>query len=166
VRALTEAAIRRSMVNSSRSETAALALPRDFAELDWAALDVLGWRDRNAALRGYLVHERDGGPLGIALRAAETRMSARRSAMCLLCHTVQSADAISLFTARRVGEAGRNGNTVGTYVCTDLRCSTRVLAVPPSAQHLTEELQAAAVDGQRAALAVRLAAFTADVLRE
>jgi hypothetical protein len=130
VRALTEAAIRRSMVNSSRSETAALALPRDFAELDWAALDVLGWRDRKVALRGYLVHERDGGPLGIALRAAETRMSARRSAMCLLCHTVQSADAISLFTARRVGEAGRNGNTVGTYVCADLRCSTRVLAVP------------------------------------
>jgi hypothetical protein len=166
VRALTETEIRRSMVNSSRSESAALALPRDVAELDWPSLDVLGWRDPKAALRGYLIHERDGRPCGIALRAAETRMSARRSAMCLLCHTVQSADAISLFTARRVGEAGRKGDTVGTYVCADLRCATRVLAVPPSAQHLAEEGQAAAVEEQRAALALRLAAFTADVLRD
>src|SRR5438270_13881797 len=34
----------------------------------------------------------------------------------------------SLFTARRVGQAGRNGNTVGTYICADLgdRKSTRL----------------------------------------
>jgi hypothetical protein len=52
--------------------------------------------------------------------------------MCLLCHTVQTADAISLFTARRVGEAGRNGNTVGTYICANLGCSDRVRTeIPP-----------------------------------
>jgi treble-clef zinc-finger protein len=166
VHALTEAAVRRSLVNCSRSEAAGLTLPRDFAQLDWPAMDLLGWRDPKAELRGYLVHEQDGRPVGVALRAAETRMSARRSAMCLLCRTVQSADCISLFTARRAGESGRNGNTVGTYICADLRCAGRVRAVPSSAQHLPEELQELAVAEQRAGLVTRLARFTADVVRE
>jgi treble-clef zinc-finger protein len=166
VQALTEAAVRRSLVNCSRSEAAGLTLPRDFPQLDWPAMDLLGWRDPKAELRGYLVHEQDGRPVGVALRAAETRMSARRSAMCLLCRTVQSADRISLFTARRAGESGRNGNTVGTYICADLRCAGRVRAVPPSAQHLAEELQELAVAEQRAGLVTRLARFTADVVRE
>ncbi len=136
--ALTEAAIRRSMVNCSRSETAAMTLPRDLADLDWPALDVLGWRDAKAELRGYLVHEQEDGVVGVALRAADTRMSSRRSAMCLLCHTVQTADGISLFTARRVGEAGRNGNTVGQYICADLDCSRRVRTdIPRGSRHAT-----------------------------
>lgn len=163
--ALTEAAIRRSMVNCSRSEAASLTPPRDLDELDWASLDVLGWRDAKAELRGYLVHEQDGDLIGIALRAADTKMSSRRSAMCLLCHSVQSAADVSLFTARRVGEAGRNGNTVGTYICADLDCASRVTAVPPSAQHLDEELQALAVEEQVIGLRKRLRAFTADVTR-
>jgi hypothetical protein len=83
VPALTDAAIRRSVVNCSRSEAAAPA-PRDLDALDRAALDVLGWRDVKAELRGSLVHCHDGEPLGIALRASDTRMSSRRSAMCLL----------------------------------------------------------------------------------
>jgi hypothetical protein len=33
-------------------------------------------------------------------------------AMCLLCQTAQTGDAVALFTARRTGAAGRNGNTV------------------------------------------------------
>jgi hypothetical protein len=165
VQALTDAAIRRSMVNCSRSEAAALTPPRDLDALDWAALDVLGWRDAKAELRGYLVHCHDGEPRGIALRASDTRMSSRRSAMCLLCHTVQPAASISLFTARRVGQAGRNGNTVGTYICADLDCAHRMLAVPPSAQRLDEELQELAVAEQVAGLRRRLRAFTGDVLR-
>jgi hypothetical protein len=76
VRALTEAEIGRSMVNCSRSETASIALPRDFAELDRAVLDVLGWRDPKAELRGYLAHERDAERRGIALRAAEELQAA------------------------------------------------------------------------------------------
>ena len=85
--------------------------------------------------------------------------------MCLLCHSVQSADAISLFTARRVGEAGRNGNTVGTYVCADLQCAGRVREVPPSARALPGELQELAVQEQVSGLRHRLRAFTTDVLR-
>jgi hypothetical protein len=165
VHALTEAAIRRSIVNCSRSEAAALTPPRDLAELDWAQLDVLGWRDAKAELRGYLVLEAEDGVVGIALRAADTKMSARRSAMCLLCHEVQSAATVSLFTARRVGAAGRNGNTVGTYICADLACSHRAREVPPTARHLDEELQAVAVAERIEGLRQRLRAFTGDVLR-
>jgi hypothetical protein len=85
--------------------------------------------------------------------------------MCLLCHTVQPAASISLFTARRVSQAGRNGNTVGTYICADLDCAHRMLAVPPSAQRLDEQLQALAVAEQTEGLRRRLRAFTGDVLR-
>jgi hypothetical protein len=120
---------------------------------------------RKAELRGYLVHEQADGVVGLALRAADTRMSSRRSAMCLLCHEVQPAAAVSLFTARRVGEAGRNGNTVGTYICADLACAHRAREVLPPARHLDEELQAVAVAERVEGLRHRLRAFTADVLR-
>jgi hypothetical protein len=132
VLALTEQQVRRSLVNCSQGEAKGLTLPKDFADLDWAALELLGWRDPKAPLRGYLVVEIDDGPVGIAVRAAESRMSARTSAMCLLCQTTQSGDAVSLFTARRTGAAGRNGNTIGTYMCADLACAQRVRTeIPP-----------------------------------
>ena len=162
---LTDAAIRRSMVNCSRSEAAALTPPRDLEERDWPSLDVLGWRDAKAELRGYLVHEQPDGVVGIALRAADTKMAGRRSAMCFLCHTVQTAAAVSLFTARRVGAAGRNGNTVGTYICADLDCAHRVTEVPSTALHLDGDLQALAVAERAEGLRQRLQAFTGDVLR-
>ena len=132
MRPLTEAEIRRSFVNCSRGEAKALTLPRGFDELAWVELELLGWRDPKAPLRGYVVLEGDGvfagdgEPVGIAVRAAESRMSSRTSVMCLLCQTAQGGDGVSLFTARRTGEAGRNGNTVGTYICADLACSRRV----------------------------------------
>jgi hypothetical protein len=132
VQALTERQVRRSFVNCSRGEADGLALPRDFAALDWAELDLLGWRDPKAPLRGYLVLEAGDQPVGIALRAADTRMSSRTAAMCLLCQTSLTGDAVSLFTARRAGAAGRDGNTVGTYICADLGCSARARTdVPP-----------------------------------
>jgi hypothetical protein len=52
--------------------------------------------------------------------------------MCLFCGSAQSGADVSLFTARRVGEAGRNGNTIGQYICADLDCSRRVRTeIPP-----------------------------------
>jgi hypothetical protein len=132
VRPLTEQQVRRSFVNCSRGEAQGLTLPKGFAELEWAELDLLGWRDPRAPLRGYVVLDVDDAPVGIALRAAESRMSSRTAVMCLLCQTGQAGDAVSLFTARRTGEAGRNGNTVGTYICADLDCSIRVRTeIPP-----------------------------------
>ena len=130
--ALTETQVRRSFVNCSRGEANGLTLPKGFDGLDWTDLEMLGWRDPKAPLRGYLVLEIDEAPLGIAVRAADTRMSSRTAAMCLLCQTTQPGDAVSLFTARRTGDAGRNGNTVGTYMCADLACSHRVRTeIPP-----------------------------------
>jgi hypothetical protein len=132
VHALTEQQVRRSFVNCSQGEANGLALPKDFDTLDWAGLELLGWRDPKAPLRGYLLVESADGPLGVAVRAADTRMSSRTAVMCLLCQTAQSGDAVSLFTAKRTGVAGRNGNTVGTYICADLRCGERVLTeIPP-----------------------------------
>ncbi|SOC47519.1 FBP C-terminal treble-clef zinc-finger [Blastococcus aggregatus] len=130
--ALTEQQVRRSFVNCSQGEAKGLALPKDFADLDWAGLELLGWRDPKAPLRGYLVVETADGAVGLAVRAAESRMSPQTTAMCLLCQTARSADAVSLFTARRTGAAGRNGNTLGTYICADLGCAERVRTdIPP-----------------------------------
>ncbi|WP_347059188.1 FBP domain-containing protein [Blastococcus sp. HT6-30] len=42
-----------------------------------------------------------------------------------------SAAACPLSTARRTGEAGRNGITVGTHVCADRRCSEWVRRPAP-----------------------------------
>jgi hypothetical protein len=132
VRALTEKSIRRSFVNCSRGEATAMTLPRDLDDLPWDEHEYLGWRDPKAPLRGYAVLWRDDEPLGIALRAAETAISRRRAAMCLLCQTTHSGGDVTLFTARRAGQAGRNGNTVGQYICADLKCSQRIRTdIPP-----------------------------------
>ena len=132
MRPITERDIRSSFVNCSKGEANSVTLPRDLDQLPWAVLELLGWRDAKAPLRGYLVVPADGRPVGISLRAADTKMSSRTAAMCLLCQTAQTGDGISLFTARRVGEAGRSGNTVGTYICADLGCAQRVRTeIPP-----------------------------------
>ena len=50
----------------------------------------------------------------------------------MLCQTTQSGSDVSLFTARRAGETGRQGNTVGTYMCADLGCAARARTeIPP-----------------------------------
>jgi FBP C-terminal treble-clef zinc-finger len=163
VRELTEKQVRRTFVNCSRGEADGLALPRDFAALDWAELEVLGWRDPKAPLRGYLVVETDDGPVGISVRAADSRMSARNAAMCHLCQTPVTADAVSLFTARRAGVAGRNGNTVGTYICTDLACSARVRTDIPA--WLRERDPDEVVAERAAELRIRALGFLDSVLR-
>jgi FBP C-terminal treble-clef zinc-finger len=163
VEPIPEQQLRRSFVNCSKGEAAGITLPRDFADLDWSALDVLGSRDARAPLRGYLVLRRDGQPTGIALRAADTRMSSRTPATCLLCSTAQSGDAVSLFTARRAGAAGRNGNTVGTYICADLGCSHRARTEIPA---WLRERDPDEVAAERAAeLAQRVHGFVESVLR-
>ena len=161
--AMTEKQIRRSFVNCSRGEAMSMTLPKDFNAFPWADSEFLGWRDLKAPLRGYIVLWRGDEPLGIALRAADTTMSSRSSAMCLLCQTAQSAADVSLFTARRAGEAGRNGNTVGQYICADLACPARVRTdIPPWLRERDPDEVAA----ERAAeLEQRLDAFVDHVLR-
>ena len=163
MRALTEKQIRRSFVNCSRGEAMSITMPRNFDVFAWDEAEFLGWRDAKAPLRGYIVLWRDDEPLGLALRAADTVMSSRSSAMCLLCQTAQSAADVSLFTAKRAGEAGRNGNTVGQYICADLACPARVRTdIPP----WLRERDPDEVTAERAIeLEQRLHAFVDHVLR-
>jgi len=41
---------------------------------------------------------------------------------------------VSLFVAPKAGEAGKRGNTVGTYLCADLACSTLIRITPPESE--------------------------------
>lgn len=127
MRPVTESDIRRSFVNCSKGEAQRLAVPRDLEEQPWEDLDFLGWRDPGAPDRGYLVVDADDGLTGITLRAAPKAARAFTSrSMCSLCLTTHPSGGVSLMTARRAGEAGRQGNTVGQYLCTDLACSLYV----------------------------------------
>ncbi len=46
--------------------------------------------------------------------------------MCLLCLTTHPGGGVALMSARKAGPAGRNGNSVGLNICTDLDCSLYV----------------------------------------
>ena len=46
---------------------------------------------------------------------------------------------MALLSARRAGESGRNGNTVGQYICSDLACSLYVRGKKVSAGTLLDE---------------------------
>jgi hypothetical protein len=121
---LTADEIRRCFVNLSKSKAKALKVPPEPA---WADLDYLGWRDPKAPNRGYLVIPReDAEPVGIAVSTAATGAPRRGSALCDLCHSAHLVTDVALFVAARAGASGRDGNTVGTYICADLACSLYV----------------------------------------
>ncbi|MFC5182527.1 FBP domain-containing protein [Actinomadura harenae] len=123
---LTERDIRASFVNCSKGEAKRLHLPRDFDELPWDDLDFLGWRDPAAPERAYLVAEHEERLVGLSLRATAAAAAARgftTRSMCSLCLTTRTGGGVALMAARRTGEEGRQGNSVGQYMCTDLACS-------------------------------------------
>lgn len=124
---LTETQIRASFVNCSKGEAARLHLPRDLDERPFAQLDFLGWRDPGAPDRCALVAERpDGSLVGITLRFPPPQRGFLQRSLCTLCLTTHPRSGVSLLTARRAGKAGREGNSVGLYMCTDLACSLYV----------------------------------------
>ena len=132
-------------------------------EVIWDQREYLGWRDPSAPQRGYLVHWVDGRPVGLLLRAAGVGMRAGISAMCSLCRTSQPSDQVTMFSAPKAGKAGRDGNTVGTYICADLACSIIIRITPPKLpmQPDPEEIVARRIEGLQA----RLQNFTADIMR-
>ncbi|MEW2451087.1 FBP domain-containing protein [Streptomyces parvulus] len=123
MRALTEQDIRTSFVNCSKGEAKRLPLPRDLGERPWEDLDFLGWRDPGAPDRSYLVADLDGDLTGLSLRFQRGRSGYFQRSLCALCLTTHPRGGVSLMTARRAGAAGREGNSVGLYMCTDLACS-------------------------------------------
>jgi hypothetical protein len=45
---------------------------------------------------------------------------------------VFSKDDVLLWVAKRAGQSGRNGNTLGTLICADFLCSRNVRVEPPA----------------------------------
>jgi len=128
---LTEQQIRTSFVNASRKEVSDLALPLDFVETPWERLDYLGWRDRKAPRRAYAVIPVDDGIVGILFRQAEA--TPRNRAQCSWCQDVNLTNEVVFYGAKRAGDAGRKGDTVGTLICADFGCSKNVRMLPPVA---------------------------------
>ncbi|MGV9263995.1 FBP domain-containing protein [Kitasatospora sp. NPDC003701] len=130
---LSENEIRGSFVNCSKGEARRLNLPRGLAELPWEHLDFLGWRDQGAPDRAYLVAEHGGELVGVTLRVPSVRRSLTKTNVCSLCLSAHAGSGVALLAARRAGVAGREGNTVGTYICADLACSLYLRGLKKSA---------------------------------
>jgi hypothetical protein len=128
---LTEKALRASFVNVSLRERNTLTRPSDFDSLDWPRLDFLAWRDSKSPMLGYVVVELDDQPVGVLMRQAESRPRSR--AQCSWCEDIQLPNDVVFSSAKRAGDAGRNGNTIGTLVCANFECSVNVQKRPPSA---------------------------------
>lgn len=157
---LIEQQLRSSFVNASRKEVSDLTLPADFQTIDWNALDYLGWRDRKQPKRAYAVVILDDAPVGLLLRQAEA--SALSRPQCSWCQDVNLTNDVSFFSAKRAGQAGKNGDTVGTLVCTDFGCSANVRKRPPLA-YVGFDVEAARQE-RMASLRERAASFAVSVL--
>ena len=138
--AVTESTIRASFVNASKKEVSDMTLPESFDTIDFERLDYFGWRDRKIARRAYLAVPTDEGLVCVMLKQAEA--STRSRAQCSWCQDVKLPNDVVLYSARRVGAAGRNGNTVGTLICAEFQCSANVRKLPPSA-YLGYDVEAA-----------------------
>ena len=158
---LTSNDILRSFVNATKGEASRVPMP-GLHDVLWEQREYLGWRDQKSPQLGYLVHWVDDRPLGLVLKASETALRPGIAAMCSWCRITRRSDEISLFSAPRAGQAGRDGNTIGTYVCDDLACSHMIRTLPPaSPMQDPEQLLVARIDG----LVSRVRAFTADVMK-
>ncbi|MCC3767907.1 FBP domain-containing protein [Streptomyces sp. UNOC14_S4] len=131
MRELGEQEIRDSFINCSKGEAKRINLPRDLGERPWEELDFLGWTDPGAPDRSYLVTERDGKLVGVTLRLSANR--GYRPNLCSLCYTGHTRGGVCLMAARKAGKAGKEGNSYGIYICSDLACSLYIRGkkVPP-----------------------------------
>ena len=159
---LTPDEIRVSFVNAMPDDVSRIPLP-GLHETLWESREYLGWRDPQTSNRGYIVFWRENEPVGMVVRASESQMSRSISAMCSLCRTQQPAHQVSLFSVAKAGAAGLNGNTVGTYICSDLACSTIIRILPPPSD--MQPSPADVVAFRSAGLLTRLDSFTREVLK-
>lgn len=142
---MSEAEIRGAMVNAGPGEAERMPVP-GLHEVVWEDREYLGWRDPGSPQRGYLAYWEADRPVVIALRASEVRLRPG-SAICSLCNTPQPAGQVTMFSATLAGDAGRAGNSVGTYICADLACSLLIRIAPPSSEWMPD---VASVIAQRA----------------
>ncbi|MBD0708773.1 hypothetical protein BU197_10285 [Streptomyces sp. CBMA291] len=157
---LTDEQIRSSFVNGTKGEAARLKLPLDFAELPWDDLDFLGWVDPGAPLRAHLVLPRPDGLVGVSLRVpASGRTSAVKSSLCQVCLTGHASSGVTLLVAPLAGPRGREGNTVGIYLCADLACSLYVRGKRQPKLRGRRHEESLTLDEQVARLTGNLSAF-------
>ena len=156
---LTEQQIRASFVNASRKEVADITLPADFDETSWGDLDYYGWNDPKIGRRSYIVAPVDGEPIGVILRQADA--SPRQRTQCSWCQDVKLPNDVVLYSAKRAGASGRNGNTVGTLICQEFQCSKNVRRTLPPA-YLGYDVDAAREE-RITTLRLRSAGFAAEV---
>jgi hypothetical protein len=159
---LTEDQIRTSIVNADPELASRMPLP-GIHETIWDHREYLGWRDPRTPQRGYIVFWRDETPVGMVVRASDNTNVRGSSAMCSLCRTPQPARQVTLFSVPKAGQAGRDGNTVGTYICADLACSTIIRIVPPPSDMQPDP--EFIVASRAAGLLNRLNSFTSEVLK-
>jgi hypothetical protein len=62
---------------------------------------------------------------------------------------MQPGDQVALFTARKTGDAGARGDSVGTYVCADLSCHENVRLAAPLAPSEVRASVDRRIDGTR-----------------
>ncbi len=81
--------------------------------------------------------------------------------MCALCRTTHTVGGVALFAAPRRGAKGRQGDTVGTYICADLACAEHVRVETATAA--LKPTPGTTVDERRAGLRERAVEFVAAV---
>ena len=157
----TAATLTASFVNASRKETADITLPDGLDQIVWEDLDYFGWRDPKLSRRAYIVVPVDGEIVGVVLKQSEA--SPRSRAQCTWCQDVKLPNDVVFYSAKRVGTAGRNGNTLGTLICDEFQCSRNVRKpVPPA--YLGFDVEGARLH-RIETLQIRSAGFAADVQR-
>ncbi|WP_306205090.1 FBP domain-containing protein [Actinoplanes sp. RD1] len=156
---LTETELRRAFVNCSKGEAARLHVPRDLAGQPWADLDYLGWRDPRAPDRAYVAVP----GISVVLRSPSPGKTRMRRSMCSMC-TVTPLGGVSLMVAPRAGKAGKRGDSVGAYFCTDFGCSLylRGLRDAGPGARLPETI---ALEEKTARLTAHLDAFLQQIVR-
>lgn len=157
---LTDKTIRASFINATRKEASSLTLPADFDSIDWDRLDYLGWRDPKFDRRAYvIVPSLDGDLTGIVLR--HPGPAGRKKAQCSWCNDTSTPNPVLMYSAKRSGESGRNGNTVGALICEDFQCSRNARRAPiPWYEDFDVEVER---QRQIEELQLRVAAFAAQV---
>ncbi|QNG18208.1 FBP domain-containing protein [Rhodococcus triatomae] len=127
--AVTTAEIAGAFRNSSRSKVRSVTYPAGLEATAWEELDFLGWIDPKSPRRAYLVAPTGSGLVAIEMRVSEGGGARASASMCTLCRSVHRRGGTALFSATKVGPAGRAGNSAGTYICTDLNCSLYVRGI-------------------------------------
>ena len=133
---LTESQLRDAFVNASKGEAKRAMIP-DLDQIDFTRLDYLGWQDAKKPRNHYIALELDGQVAALLLRGPENPPA--KKLLCAWCEDIVDGVHAASFVAPLAGASGRRGNTVGTAICADFRCSRNVRREPPPYELRTQD---------------------------